>query len=197
MQVEGEIVSQGITMSRKQQYRNYLKSARWKQLRADRLTYDKYECVLCGGQATGVYHKRYPRILGEETINDLISLCEDCHGIFHKSGKRILKNKRKKNPLLSQYLKLGKFGTFCRRKERGICPKCLNPYTRCYKNGITHEILCIECAFKQAKITKNAKTRKPSKKKLKGPMNQEEKYIWKHLGGYSSFFNPEEVGRQP
>lgn len=44
---------------------------------------DGNECVLCGDVAEHVHHRRYPDVLGDETVMDLVSLCGECHGRFH------------------------------------------------------------------------------------------------------------------
>lgn len=42
-----------------------------------------YKCQLCNREGTmNVHHKTYER-LGEEQLNDLIVLCQDCHAKFH------------------------------------------------------------------------------------------------------------------
>jgi hypothetical protein len=64
-------------------YQEYLKSDTWKLLRKQRLTLDCGECVLCGQNAECVHHRRYPGKWGEETISDLVSLCNTCHAKHH------------------------------------------------------------------------------------------------------------------
>ena len=73
-------------------YDEYLNSERWKVIRSQRLAVDCWECVLCGKPADHVHHRRYPKMLGTETVKDLVSLCQDCHtnhhqGRFHESSK--------------------------------------------------------------------------------------------------------------
>lgn len=64
-------------------YREYLLSPEWAIIRTQRLTLDNYECVLCSSVAAHVHHRRYPDTLGTETINDLVSLCAECHSKHH------------------------------------------------------------------------------------------------------------------
>lgn len=64
-------------------YQEYLQSDKWKTISAQRLALDNHECVLCGGVAENVHHRRYPKALGEEMINDLVSLCRQCHALHH------------------------------------------------------------------------------------------------------------------
>lgn len=66
-------------------YEDYLNSEAWSRLRARRIGIDNGQCRVCGAQATQVHHKKYPAVLGRERVDDLISLCNACHG--HKHGK--------------------------------------------------------------------------------------------------------------
>lgn len=62
-------------------------SATWKALREDRLKYDNYKCQKCGkAYNLQVHHIRYPEVWGEETIDDLITLCDECHKKVHNIG---------------------------------------------------------------------------------------------------------------
>jgi len=69
-------------------YKEYLNSDTWKTIRAQRMAIDKNECCLCGEKAAHVHHKRYPKKLGTETVNDLASLCEKCHSKHHGKGSK-------------------------------------------------------------------------------------------------------------
>lgn len=61
-------------------YLAYLKSARWDELRTERIKMDNFQCRLCGNpHQLHVHHLYYPETLGTETVNDLITLCADCH----------------------------------------------------------------------------------------------------------------------
>tara|TARA_Y100000034_G_scaffold117749_1_gene157596 strand:+ start:38189 stop:38956 length:768 start_codon:yes stop_codon:yes gene_type:complete len=68
----------------KQKYRLYLETDVWKSLSQERLKVDDYRCRMCNRDAECVHHRVYPKVLGEETINDLTSLCNTCHKNFHK-----------------------------------------------------------------------------------------------------------------
>lgn len=73
--------------SRQEEYQKYLQTAIWHTIRRQRLAIDNGECVLCGIKATNVHHRRYPKRLGSETVNDLISLCDTCHSRHHDKIK--------------------------------------------------------------------------------------------------------------
>ena len=65
-------------------YQAYLLSERWLfELKPQRLKADNLRCRLCNRHATQVHHRVYPDILGTETIDDLTSLCEECHKNYH------------------------------------------------------------------------------------------------------------------
>lgn len=67
----------------KQIHKMYLLTDKWNELRDARLSLDDYRCRMCNTVATCVHHRCYPEILGEETLNDLTSLCDICHHNFH------------------------------------------------------------------------------------------------------------------
>ena len=75
-------------MSGKDAYAEYLKTDTWKTIRAQRLAMDNEECVLCGEKAKNVHHRRYPKKWGTETVKDLVSLCDKCHGKHHNEWKK-------------------------------------------------------------------------------------------------------------
>ena len=70
-------------------YQEYLDSSDWKQRRARILKRDKYQCSMCGtGMNLRVHHVRYPDVLGEESDDDLITVCDSCHEKIHNADLR-------------------------------------------------------------------------------------------------------------
>lgn len=65
------------TNSKRRKYRAYLQSSSWKALRQRVLIRDGFEC-LCGAPATEVHHLSYERF-GSERLEDLVSICKECH----------------------------------------------------------------------------------------------------------------------
>lgn len=63
-------------------YRIYLKSDKWHRMRMKVLTRDKFRCQQCDRGATQVHHLTYERV-GNERMEDLMSLCKDCHKEIH------------------------------------------------------------------------------------------------------------------
>ena len=65
-------------------YRAYLESPQWKKLRAESLRRAKYLCQICASpQKLQVHHRKYPRFLGTEPVEDLTVLCHRCHRQWH------------------------------------------------------------------------------------------------------------------
>ena len=68
-------------------YKCYLGTAVWDEKRKEKLKEAEYKCQLCSKKdiKLHVHHNTYERI-GNEDMNDLIVLCEDCHKKFHNIG---------------------------------------------------------------------------------------------------------------
>jgi len=66
------------------EYKDYLKSDRWKILREEALNRDNYKCKKCGKAAEEVHHTRYDHKGTPWEIHTIISLCKDCHKSEHK-----------------------------------------------------------------------------------------------------------------
>jgi hypothetical protein len=69
-------------------YREYLQTPEWQARRRQHLESVGYRCQICNasGLTLDVHHRTYER-RGQEYYKDLITLCRDCHSIFHKSHK--------------------------------------------------------------------------------------------------------------
>lgn len=80
------------------EYNNYMKSDEWAAKREERLQLDDNHCVMCGRknglQKDGVtpilqvHHVHYGN-LGNEPMEDLVSLCPGCHRKIHRYYRRI------------------------------------------------------------------------------------------------------------
>lgn len=69
----------------KEEYREYLKTEHWQEVRKARLSVDKYRCYLCGtSKRLNVHHLRYDNLGDENVRKDLISLCLHCHLMLHR-----------------------------------------------------------------------------------------------------------------
>lgn len=68
-------------------YADYLKTTHWRTVRAAAIERAGYACQVCrSGKRLNVHHNSYAR-LGCEEREDVIVLCETCHGLFHREGR--------------------------------------------------------------------------------------------------------------
>ena len=69
-----------------EEYRKYLQSDQWKAKRRLVLEFMGYKCVKCRKQLTestaNIHHLSYERVRNE-TLDDLIPLCKECHKLEH------------------------------------------------------------------------------------------------------------------
>jgi hypothetical protein len=65
-------------------YRQYLQTPEWRQ-RADAVKERfGWRCALCNSDKNlEAHHRTYQRV-GTELPDDLIALCADCHGTYHR-----------------------------------------------------------------------------------------------------------------
>lgn len=90
---ENKVYKSPRTGRRYADYREYIESASWSEIRLRRIKLDRFTCQMCGtAKNLVVHHITYDR-LGHEDINDLITLCHDCHEKVH--GLDIAKKKKR------------------------------------------------------------------------------------------------------
>lgn len=64
-------------------YKEYIKSDKWKRIRAWILIFWDHRCAVCNSkESVNVHHRTYER-LGNELTTDCIVLCDDCHKLHH------------------------------------------------------------------------------------------------------------------
>ena len=64
-------------------YEEYLLTEHWKMARDSVLLFWDNRCMICNSEEKiHVHHRTYVR-LGDEQMNDLVPLCEECHSLFH------------------------------------------------------------------------------------------------------------------
>ena len=75
-------------------YKNYLHSDKWYKIRDKVFNRDNNKCTICGATENLVaHHKNYDN-LGNEKLEDLITVCEECHEVIHSErGWNESKNK--------------------------------------------------------------------------------------------------------
>lgn len=64
-------------------YKTYINSPEWQVKRLERLKLDHCQCQFCGSAVNVEVHHLTYRRLGHEDINDLITLCDNCHRSVH------------------------------------------------------------------------------------------------------------------
>lgn len=64
-------------------YRDYLKSDAWKKSRAAARQRAGNRCEMCGGSPDHVHHVKYPKNYSNDSLDNLIVLCELCHSKSH------------------------------------------------------------------------------------------------------------------
>jgi hypothetical protein len=83
-------------------YKEYLASPEWKEL-ADKVKSRDKCCVLCGRtEQLEAHHRTYERI-GVEELDDLVTVCNPCHVLFHAAVKVMA-------PPLGKYVKDFRWG---------------------------------------------------------------------------------------
>ena len=66
-------------------YYDYLRSDEWQRKRRARLKHDGYRCQMCGsGKQVEVHHICYDHLRKGAEIDDLVTLCHDCHRKVHE-----------------------------------------------------------------------------------------------------------------
>ena len=71
-------------------YQDYLQSSEWKILSRLARERDGYKCRICNSDnQLNVHHRVYPDKLGTEPLSDLITLCSDCHDLYHTKENNI------------------------------------------------------------------------------------------------------------
>lgn len=69
----------------KNEYRKYLKSEHWVEIRRQRKRLDNHRCYLCGCQKyLNVHHLKYDNLGNENVEEDLVTLCKKCHSMLHR-----------------------------------------------------------------------------------------------------------------
>ncbi len=122
-------------------YQDYLLSPRWPELRKQAIYRDGGRCRLCNSSDNlEVHHRRYPKVWGEETVDDLTTLCSDCHDFF--SAKKTF-NVDEKPPLKSIPIDQKMWGAFNSKANRILWVKRVKSKKgRCMKIRDTAKLIC-------------------------------------------------------
>lgn len=86
-QSRNDVIASILTVALRGHYREYLQSEAWKAKRKAALIRDGLRCQLCGHEKNlHVHHITYDRIYDED-LDDLITLCNECHSRLHGKNK--------------------------------------------------------------------------------------------------------------
>ena len=70
-------------------YSDYLASNEWKQLSAEAKKRDGFKCVACGTtESLEAHHLFYRKNLYDTQLDDLVTLCRECHNCTHRIKER-------------------------------------------------------------------------------------------------------------
>ena len=84
-------------MDIKENYKQYLLSPKWKELRKQAIHAAQGKCQVCNSTLRlDVHHREYPRIWGEEPISFLTVLCHTCHKLYHRKTTKPKLTKRQR-----------------------------------------------------------------------------------------------------
>jgi len=95
-----------VEQLKRMSYNKYLETDYWKGIRNSVCERDDNKCRLCNSNEKICVHHRTYEYIGEENLNELITLCNNCHYAFHKTHE--LNNKsdkklRESNKLIEKF----------------------------------------------------------------------------------------------
>jgi hypothetical protein len=77
-------------------YKSYLKSDLWKDVRKKVMERDQYRCKFCNKKATHVHHEHYNLdTMSGKNLRHLHSVCKDCHENGHNPWDGAVKPRKK------------------------------------------------------------------------------------------------------
>lgn len=80
-----------MTKTFSQEYVDYIQSEDWKAIAEERKRIDGNKCVLCGrSDNLQVHHRSYKNLGHEDVMNDLVTLCQDCHEFVHENKDEVI-----------------------------------------------------------------------------------------------------------
>lgn len=65
----------------------YWKSKSWEKLKYELFKENEGKCEFCGNDAVTGHHHTYPSRFEDDTIDNLISVCQRCHAVIHRKIK--------------------------------------------------------------------------------------------------------------
>lgn len=66
-------------------YKEYLKTEHWQEVRELKLQSVNYKCQICNSnKELSIHHRSYENLYDEQNhLEDLTVLCKECHGLYH------------------------------------------------------------------------------------------------------------------
>ena len=66
-------------------YKEYLKTEHWQEIRELKLQSVNYKCQICNSnKELNIHHRSYENLYNEQNhLEDLTVLCKECHGLYH------------------------------------------------------------------------------------------------------------------
>lgn len=115
-------IIQGGVILIKAEYEEYLESETWHRIRGSILKRDHYRCRICGsGHNLQVHHLWYPEVLGEETPESLVTLCQGCHQWVHREKEQRRKEAEKREMIKRDWIEEVKWRDFLYGGSENMC----------------------------------------------------------------------------
>ena len=74
-----------MSVLRQRKAHRSLDSEKYRALRKQALERDGWRCQLCGPlRNLQIHHRKFRSLLGDDTAQNLITLCADCHRVEHE-----------------------------------------------------------------------------------------------------------------
>lgn len=104
---------------RQKEYLVYLESPHWKALRGEALKRDGDKCTRCGSKRIlQVHHMIYRTRFEDSLLEDLITLCKECHQAEHGKKPKVKRIKRAKKVRKSKpFVVITNWETLCRARS--------------------------------------------------------------------------------
>lgn len=126
---------------RQKEYLAYLESPHWKALRGEALKRDGNKCTRCGsGIILQVHHMIYRTRFEDSLVEDLITLCKECHQAEHGKNPKVKRVKKAKRVKKSKaFVVITNWETLCRaRSNKQITRAEFVKQKKIYRPGQRH-----------------------------------------------------------
>lgn len=80
---KNQVLDQEKNDAKKAEYNEYLNSVKWRNFRQDVFAHYGNKCILCDSPTKVEVHHKHYRTFGNETLQDVVPLCQKCHRKHH------------------------------------------------------------------------------------------------------------------